>query len=508
MTKLRHNVIANFGGQAWGLLMSLAFVPVYIRVLGIEAYGLIGFFLSLQAFFLVLDMGLAATVNRELARTIHTPDASDGKRDLVRTLEWVYWPTGLLIACAVYILGEPIARHWLNPVSLGTERAAHAIALMGLAAGLQWPFGLYSGGLRGLERQVALNGLSVVFATFRSVGAVAVILFYSPTLSAFLWWQALAGALQTLACGGLLWRLLPRGTRHASFNLTRLIAQRRFALGMSGIVAVSFLLTQSDRLILSSLLSLKAFGYYTLAATVAFAMSAVVAPFFNALYPRFSRLVAEGERKRLIELYHQSSQSLAVVVSSVASVLAFFSGDILRLWTHNEEIAAKSGPILSILVIGTAFNGLVNLPYALQLAYGWTRFTLYQNLIAVMFVVPAIWWLGSEFGALGAATVWAALNLAYVVVGVPLMHRRLLRGELSPWFRRDIIPPAITAIGFAGALRLATSVPSNRLQGILALAIIGIITLAAAALVTQTTRSLVIGASKVLATKAGVAWPR
>jgi O-antigen/teichoic acid export membrane protein len=495
VTKLSHNVIANFGGQAWSFIMSLAFVPIYIRVLGIEAYGLIGFFLSLQAFFLILDMGLSATVNRELARCAHlgVGAAADKKRDLVRTLEWVYWPTGLLIAIAVCVLSGPIASYWLKPVSMSVEQAAHAIMLMGLAAAMQWPQGFYAGGLRGLERQVALNGLNAFFATLRSVGAVGVILYYSPTLVAFLWWQVIVGALRTLITGGTLWHLLPAGKRTPEFQPCLLLELRTFALGMTGIIAASFVLMQSDRIILSTLLPLNAFGYYTLAATVAAALSNVVQPFFNALYPRFSRLVAEGDKQKLTALYHQSNQLLTVAVASIAAVLIFFAEDVLRLWTHNPQLAVKSGPILSILVAGTALNGLMNLPYALQLAYGWTRLAFYQNLVAIPIVVPAIWWFGRHFGGVGAAACWVVLNLGYVAISIPLMHRKLLRGEISYWYCQDIIPPVLVATVCNCAFRITfPTLPSGAI-GIGLLGIICLTTLCATALSAPTTRLLGLG---------------
>ncbi len=44
--------------------MSLAFIPLYIKFLGIEAYGIIGFFTTLQAMFTLLDLGLGYTLNR------------------------------------------------------------------------------------------------------------------------------------------------------------------------------------------------------------------------------------------------------------------------------------------------------------------------------------------------------------------------------------------------------------------------------------------------------------
>jgi O-antigen/teichoic acid export membrane protein len=46
---LKRNLIANYLGQGWTALVGLAFIPLYIKYLGIEAYGLIGLFGVIQA---------------------------------------------------------------------------------------------------------------------------------------------------------------------------------------------------------------------------------------------------------------------------------------------------------------------------------------------------------------------------------------------------------------------------------------------------------------------------
>lgn len=460
--------------------MGVAFVPFYIHILGIEAYGLIGFFLTLQAFFFILDMGLSATLSRELARDTHAGADADDKRDLVRTLEWLYWPVAVLIALGVFAISGPIATNWLKPIALSVDRTAHAIALMGLAAALQWPYGFYSGGFSGLERQVVSNSLGAFFATLRNLGAVGVIVYFSPTIEAFLWWQVVVSGLQTLTFGLVLWRLLPPGRRTPAFSRARLRELFAFTLGMTGIGALSFLLRQSDKIILSTLLPLNEFGYYTLAASVAIALSSVIQPFFNALYPRYSGLVATGNQDKLTLLYHQSNQLLIVLVVSVGSVLAFFATDVLRLWTHDPALAAKSGRILTILAIGTALNGLMNLPYALQLAHGWTRLALYQNIAAVVIVVPATWWLAERFGGIGAASVWVALNLSYISIGIPLMHRKLIPNEMWRWYRQDLLPPILAAMIVTAIARFVMPIAPDGLAGVAAIGLIGLITLAAA----------------------------
>ena len=60
-------MLVNFLGRGWGALLSIALTPVYIKFLGIEAYGLIGVFITLQSLLSILDMGLGTAANREMA---------------------------------------------------------------------------------------------------------------------------------------------------------------------------------------------------------------------------------------------------------------------------------------------------------------------------------------------------------------------------------------------------------------------------------------------------------
>ena len=58
MPSVKLNTAANLAARVWTALVHLAFVPLYVRYLGIEAYGLIGVFTSLLALFALLDLGL------------------------------------------------------------------------------------------------------------------------------------------------------------------------------------------------------------------------------------------------------------------------------------------------------------------------------------------------------------------------------------------------------------------------------------------------------------------
>ena len=209
MPALRTNIFANYAGQAWMALMGVVFVPLYIRMLGMEAFGLVGLMLSIQALSMLFDLGMGNVLNRELARRVHNSSTSHTVGDLVRTFEWLIWPIAALIAFAIWLVSAPLANHWLHPSHLTQAETAHAVAIMGLAVAMQWPSSFYSNGLSGLERQPALNIINACFATLRGAGVLAVLYWVSPTVATFMWWYAAMGACQSLVSAMVLWRLLP-----------------------------------------------------------------------------------------------------------------------------------------------------------------------------------------------------------------------------------------------------------------------------------------------------------
>src|SRR5436190_10137395 len=98
------NVVSNLASNGVVALMSLLFVPIYIHVLGIEAYGLIGFFASIQVLFSLLDLGLASSATRELARLSASPRDLEAAGSFIRTLEVVYWLTAALLGIVLAAL--------------------------------------------------------------------------------------------------------------------------------------------------------------------------------------------------------------------------------------------------------------------------------------------------------------------------------------------------------------------------------------------------------------------
>ena len=454
MTKVKQNIIANFSGKAWQALMSLAFIPLYIKFMGIESYGLVGIFASLLALFGILDMGLSTTLNREMARLSVLPDKAREMRNLVRTLELPYWGVAVFIGIAVVCLSGPIANYWVKADKLTPATVKQALMIMGGVVAFRWPVSLYSGGLMGLQKQVLLNGINVFEATLRGLGAVLVLWLISPTIQAFFIWQIFISMVHVLLVAFFLWQSLPKSSQHSQFEKESLFRIWRFAAGMTGISVTAIILTQTDKIVLSKILPLEMFGYYTLATVVAGALYFFIGPVFSALFPRFSQLVSLNDQNGLKKLYHKSCQFMSVMILPAAIVVSLFSSEILLLWTSDPVTVANTQSIVSILIIGTALNGLMNLPYGLQLAHAWTKLALYTNIIASIVLVPMIYFLATRYGVVGAASAWVILNSGYALICIQIMHSRLLKGEQWRWYFNDVGVPLLAAFSVALLWRL------------------------------------------------------
>ena len=225
---------------------------------------------------------------------------------------------------------------------------------------------------------------------------------------------------------------------------------------------LGFLLMQADKIVISKTLPLEQLGYYTLAATGAGGLLQLITPMNTAVFPRLTEHVARSEPKALAGAYIRSCEWMAAAIVAPALVLTFFAEPTLLLWTGDAPLSRSVAPLLSLLALGTLLNGLMNLPYMLQLAHGWISFSVKTNLIAVSVVVPLLLWAVPRYGSIGAASVWVALNVSYILVGAHFMHRKLLPDVKRRWYKVAVVGPLLAGGAMAVLVRATVPTPESR----------------------------------------------
>jgi O-antigen/teichoic acid export membrane protein len=440
----KRNVLASYVSQIYVAGVGLLLMPLYLRYLGAEAYGLVGFFTMMQAWIQLLDLGLSPTLAREVARFRGGSCSAAQLRLLVRSMEVFFVATAALAALAIVAMSGSIASSWLQPRALTVSEVQEALVLMALAVPLRWISGLYRGAINGFERQAFLAAVNAVIATLRFIGVVAILHFVSATPRAFFAYQLFIAVIEVLFLCITVHVLLPRVDKTEPLARWRDISGAlRFSIGVSLTGAIWIVLTQADKLLLSKLLTLSDYGYVALAVAVAGGVNVVTTPLSQALMPRLARLTAESDEAGVIRLYRQSTRVIALVVGSVGGVIAFCAEPILFAWTGDRLAAVNAGAPLRWYALGNACLALAAFPYYLQFAKGQLRLHIIGNVVLVVLMLPGVWWATRIYGMSGGGMAWFIALVGYLMFWVSYSHRLLVPDMAMRWFTRDVLPFAL-----------------------------------------------------------------
>ncbi len=423
-------------------LINIVMVPLYVRYLGAEAYGLVGFFAMLQVWFQLLDLGLTPTMAREAARFCGGATDALSLRRLLRALEGIFICVGFLGATAIMLGAGKIAEGWLQVRQLPISEVRQSIILMAFIVALRWVCGLYRGTITGFERLVWLNGFNAAMATARFVLVIPVFIYIGTQPTYFFRYQLLIAVIEVSILVVKSYQLLPGVgvAQNMPWQWAPLRGVLKFSLSIAFTSSVWVVVTQTDKLVLSKLLPLSDFAYFTLAVLVASGVTLVSGPISGALLPRLTKLNAEGDEAGFIRLYRDASQMVATIAIPASLVLAIFAEEVLWVWTGDTEIARMAAPVLSLYAIGNGVLSLAAFPYYLQYAKGDLKLHLIGNAIFVIILLPMLVWSTRKFGAIGAGFTWLGVNVTYLIIWIPFVHNKFKKTLHRDWIFLDIGP--------------------------------------------------------------------
>ncbi len=448
-------------------------VPLLIKYIGAEAYGLVGFFYLLQAWFAILDMGLSPTMIREAARYNGGITNALSYRRLVRSLEGIFLAVAVIGGVSLFSATGYIAQDWLRPTQLPFNEVKQSLQLMAITVALRWMCGLYRGVISGSERLVWLGIFNSVMATLRSVVVLPFLMFISAEPIDFFTFQMVVSIIELIGLvlySYLLLPNIPRG-QALTWKWAPLKPVLKFSMSIAFTSSVWVLATQTDKLVLSKLMPLAEYGYFTVAVMVASGIMIISGPVTSAILPRMSKLEAEGNHKGLIKVYRDATQLVAVTSGAVAITVAFFSETLLWIWTGNRSLSVQAAPILSLYALGNGVLSVAGMPYNLQYAKGDMRIHMIGNAVFVVLLIPIIIWAASNFGGIGAGYTWLTINLISFVAWLPLVHRKFEPGLNIKWYLEDIFCIIVPMLIVGYLIRQVVSLEADRIHQLFVLAI-------------------------------------
>lgn len=422
MRSLKANTAANFAGTFFVALVYLLVLPMYLRILGAEAFGVVGLFFSLSAICAALDLGLGAALNREMAQRSMQRDTTGQIQAVLRTYETVVWCMSLVLGVVLFFMLPILVDHWLQTGSLDKAQLKIAFRWMAFSLALQMALSLYTNALWGLQKQFAYNLANSALIALRLLGAALLIWLAEPNLLYFFEWQAMIALLHVVVLAVITWRYL-RFNGQARFDLKILKRSRHFILDIALASVLATFLTHMDKILLSRLFSLRDYGYYMIAWSIASVLGRLAGPVYSAWVPRLTQYVASQDAESLRRSYLQGLRLLSMLILPVAGVLVFIPHFVLMTYTQDANLAQAASVALVLLSIGAACNGLLLMPHAVALAHGWTRLSLIQNALACLLALPLVYLAAKNWGLSGAGAGWMIVNALLLVSTLPLIQR-------------------------------------------------------------------------------------
>jgi O-antigen/teichoic acid export membrane protein len=420
------------------------FIPFYVDILGIESFGLIGFYSVVLALIALVDVGLSTTFAREASRHQGSPHLLD----LLVTIERLLAFGICIVAATVFISADLIATKWLtNHSGIQPSDIQSSIRLMALAFIPQIMISLYISGLLGLQRQELANGLQVLYITVRS-GVVVAPLHFHPDIKLFFGWQLLSNIVFLILIRIALVRKIGAPTFTAGhFSLDLLFPHLKFAGGMLIIAIISGISSQLDKIVVSKLFSISDLGSYTLAWTLAQLPVAITAPILMALYPKLTRLFEQAEGAQGDRLYERSSFMIAALSTTSSIGLILFAPEILNIWLPDDALSEEVVVIVRVLTVGSLFLSLASTPFYFGLTRGHTKTSIALGLVTLAFSVPLLLIMTRSYGLIGAAIPWVLVNAAAFIVVSTTINKKYYSRESCQWLIRFTLTPMLIAGG-------------------------------------------------------------
>ena len=418
---LGRNILWNLIGLLWITLLVLVVMPIMVRSLGLDAFGIWALLGASTGYLSTLDFGL----NNALIRFV----AAEKERDHDERAEQ-FFRSGLTLqillgglAGGMLALAAPfLARDCFHIEAALLPEAISAFRISGLWLLLSFLIGTYAAIPAAMRRFDLLAARTILFMTLQ-YGLIVIAL----RLGGGLREVVLANLFGTLiGCVFLIAvarHLLPGTRLGPGWNPGA--AREFFRFGRYKFVAqLSWtLMCEFDRIALGLLLPVGMVSFYAVPLRLAQRTITVVEQIASPFYPSITRQMMSGQTDALRTHYRIGIRIIAAVSMGAVAVLGGLAHPLLGVWL-GEDFAASGTWVLRILLVAYAAGACFTLPSVAADAAG--RPGLPAGLLAVASVVhvPLVL-LGIQTWGLVGAALGLLGGMSLLIFGAGAIHGRL-----------------------------------------------------------------------------------
>lgn len=440
---LARNTIWSLVGNSVPLGIAVIAIPVVIKHLGTERFGLLSIIWVVIGYFSVFDLGLSRALTQLIAKQLGKGDEQEIP-DLVTTALVLIVVLGVVAAVLVTVITPWLVINILKTSSTLQLDGVDSLRILALTL----PCIILSG---------ALIGLLQAYQQFRITSAVHMVTgsltFLCPLLTSY-WTPELTAAASALAVSRIIataayawqcWCIFPSLWREARFHRTLVQPLIRFGSWFTISNIIGPLMVSLDRFLIGAVIGLTAVAYYTTPYEVITRIWVLPLAFVNVFFPAFTTALAADEA-RVQVLFMYACHIMLLILIPLVALIVLFAPEGLSFWV-GQAFAQHSTVVLRWLAIGVLINSLARFPHALVQGAGRPDLIAKLHIFELPLYLGVLWLLLHTLGIAGAAIAWV-VRITFDTFAIFWIGARLVPAvRITTWRVLELLATGSAGIG-------------------------------------------------------------
>ena len=478
MAIIRNSVFASLGSLV-PFAVTIITLPLLIRAIGMEAYGVLAISWLILVYVGQADFGLSRAVSHRIAALRADVEGTEANiAGTARTAVALGAAAGLMTGFCAAIIAAIYFRLFFEADTIGIETLA-VPAIIGAATALVTMLGVFFGLLIGEERFREMAAIVMTVNSLQQLLPLAVALLWSTDIAALLAATLLARLTGVVWAAGKTARLTQQA---APISMTVARALTGYGKWVMAATVTKPVLTVADRFIIGAQMGPVAVAAYAVPYQIASRTQMVPQAISNVLFPRFTALseADAADAARLAVL------AMAAVSAPFYIALTVLSAPALSLWL-GQELDPRSLALARILLVAFWIAGLGLTASVFLQARNDPRFVALWTGLQIPLYIAALLVCGYLYGLIGIALAFLArtllesgvllmraglfdraLCLRVTPMALLLVAAAVIGGSATGW-ALVLWTAVLASVGLAVAVLALPATLRRRLTGILAL---------------------------------------
>jgi len=434
------NSFLNVTGWVWITILSMISIPIVIRHIGIEQYGILALVNLILGYFAFLDFGFGEAVVKFVSE-YHAKSSMSRINKIINSILFLYIIIGVIGVILIIFFARFYAVKLFKISPKYEQVAQFSFYLAGLGFFLNLIMGVFSKIPEGLQRFDITLKVTIFMGTLINLGNILVVLRGGELLPLVI--VNLFGTILGIS----LYRIYARDiikSLKINFKFSWKDFKETFSFGLYTVFTrLAFVMSSSlYQIIIGAILGPVSIAFYNVPNRLISRLNTFSCRVAYVMFPMVSELKAVNHLDRIHGIYEKVSKYMFYIYSIFCISIVSFSYPILRYWIGND-FAEKGFIVLILLAFGHYLSLISMVPSLVVSGMGKPKynavFSMVCAIIGIILLIPFSY----KFGIIGSATAFLISIFINVPIFIMVVNKRIMKISSIKYFKNVFLKGGI-----------------------------------------------------------------